>query len=122
MKSLAQLSAIKEKVLKDAELKMKNGGTKIVVGMATCGIAAGAKPVFEKLQEEVKSQNLDNVTVSQTGCIGMCGVEPIIEVFKEGQDRVTYINVNPDMIPQIISEHIVNGNPVSEYAIGNAEK
>ena len=117
MKSLAELNAIKEKMLKDAELKMKDGGTRIVVGMATCGIAAGSKPVFDKLAEEIKAQNLSNVTVSRTGCIGMCGVEPIIEVFKEGQDRVTYIKVEPDMVPKIISEHIVNGNPVMEYTI-----
>ncbi len=122
MKSLSELAAIREKAIKNVDIRTKEGGTKVVVGMATCGIAAGARPVLTKFVEEVASHNLKDVTVSQTGCIGMCRLEPIVEVFKEGQEKVTYVKVNPDMVAKIVTNHIVNGNPVVEYTIGNADK
>ena len=94
---------------------------RVVVGMATCGIAAGARPVMLKFLEEIQKRNLQNVTVSQTGCIGMCRLEPMLDVIMPGKEKVTYVRVNPDMVPRIVAEHIVNGRPVQEYTIGAAE-
>ena len=87
----------------------------------TCGIAAGARPVMLKFLEEIQKRNLQNVTVSQTGCIGMCRLEPMLDVIMPGKEKVTYVRVNPDMVPRIVAEHIVNGRPVQEYTIGAAE-
>ena len=89
--------------------------------MATCGIAAGARPVMTALLEEVSKRSLNNVVVEQTGCIGVCRLEPIVEVFVPGQEKVTYVKMSPDKVAKIVTEHIVNGNPVAEYTIGNAE-
>ena len=89
--------------------------------MATCGLAAGARPVMLKFLEEVQKRNLTNVTVSQTGCIGMCRLEPMLDVIMPGKEKVTYVKVNPDMVGRIVAEHIVNGRPVQEYTIGAAE-
>ena len=72
--------------------------------------------------EEVGRRNLEHVTVTQTGCIGMCRYEPIVEIFRPGEEKVTYANVNPDMVPRIITEHVVNGRPVEEFTIGAAVK
>ena len=122
MKSLAELAAIRARMLEQVNLrKDDNIDTRIVVGMATCGIAAGARPVMLKFLEEIQKRNLQNVTVSQTGCIGMCRLEPMLDVIVPGKDKVTYVNVNPDMVPRIVAEHIVNGHPVTEYTIGAAE-
>ncbi|MEG1527846.1 MAG: (2Fe-2S) ferredoxin domain-containing protein [Clostridia bacterium] len=117
MKSLQELNAIKEKVL-NMGLNRQNVGeetTRVVVGMATCGIAAGARPVLNELIAEVAKRNLKNVIVSQTGCIGMCKYEPIVEVFMPNKEKVTYVLVTPEKVARIVTEHLVNGNPVKEY-------
>ena len=101
--------------------KEGDNAVRVVVGMATCGIAAGARPVMLKFVEEVQKRNLQNVTVSQTGCIGMCRLEPMLDVIMPGKEKVTYVKVNPDMVARIVAEHIVNGRPVTEYTIGAAE-
>ena len=121
MKSLAELQAIKEKMQGKVALREGSGDKRVVVGMATCGIAAGARPVMLKFVEEVQKRNLTNVTVSQTGCIGMCRLEPMLDVIMPGKEKVTYVKVNPDMVARIVAEHIVNGRPVQEYTIGAAE-
>ena len=90
--------------------------------MATCGIAAGARPVLNAFVEQVAEQNLgDRVTVTQTGCIGMCRFEPIVEVFEGDKERVTYVKVKPEMVPEIIKEHLIGGKPVTKYTIGAVE-
>ena len=124
MKSLAELQAIREKTLNRINLRKEdeNETVRIVVGMATCGIAAGARPVMLKFLEEVQKRNLQNVTVSQTGCIGMCRLEPMVDVYLPGQEKVTYVHMKPEMVSRIVAEHIVNGRPVEEYTIGAAEK
>ena len=122
MKSLEELKAIRERM--QAQLGMREGGedqTRIVVGMATCGIAAGARPVMNAFVDEVGKRNLMDVIVAQTGCIGMCRFEPIVEITTPGKDKVTYVNVKPEMVPRIVADHVVNGQPVVEYTIGNAE-
>ena len=118
MKTLAELEAIRQKTLDSVNLRREHEGTRVVVGMATCGIAAGARPVMLAFVEEVKKRNLSNVTVAQTGCIGMCRLEPMVEITLPGQEKVTYVKVNPSMVPRIVTEHIVNGKPVTEYSIG----
>ena len=122
MKSIAELEAIKNKVLDNVNLrKEREDGVRIVVGMATCGIAAGARPVMTAFLEEVKKRNLQNVVVEQTGCIGMCRLEPMVEIFVPGQEKVTYIKMSPEKVSKIVADHIVNGTPVKEYTIGAVE-
>ena len=122
MKSLAELEAIRQKTLDTIAMRKEgDNDIRVVVGMATCGIAAGARPVMLKFVDEIQKRNLKNVTVSQTGCIGMCRLEPMLDVLVPGKEKVTYVNVKPDMVPRIVAEHIVNGHVVSEYTIGAAE-
>ena len=122
MKSLAELQAIREKTLNRINLRKEEGeATRVVIGMATCGIAAGARPVMLSFVEEVEKRQLHHVTVSQTGCVGMCRLEPMVDVIVPGQEKVTYVHVKPEMVPRIVAEHIVNGRPVAEYTIGAAE-
>jgi NADP-reducing hydrogenase subunit HndB len=122
VKSIAELEAIRQKTLERvAYRKEADNDTRIVVGMATCGIAAGARPVMLAFMDEIKKRNLQNVTVSQTGCIGMCRLEPMVDVIIPGKEKVTYVNLTPDMVPRIVTEHIVNGNPVLAYSIGATE-
>ena len=122
MKSIADLEKIRQKTLSAVNLRRESEGTRIVVGMATCGIAAGARPVMTAFIDEIGKRNMLNVVVAQTGCIGMCRYEPIVEVTLPGQEKVTYVHVKPEMVARIVSEHVVNGNPVVEYTIGAAEK
>ena len=122
MKSIAELEAICQKTLERVVYRKEaNNDTRVVVGMATCGIAAGARPVMLAFMDEIQKRNLQNVTVSQTGCIGMCRLEPMVDVIVPGKDKVTYVNLTADMVPRIVTEHIVNGNPVMEHTIGAAE-
>ncbi|MCE5344329.1 MAG: (2Fe-2S) ferredoxin domain-containing protein [Eubacteriales bacterium] len=122
MKSIAELEAIRQKTLERvAYRKDADSDIRVVVGMATCGIAAGARPVMLAFMDEIRKRNLQNVTVSQTGCIGMCRLEPMVDVIVPGQGKVTYVKLNPNMVPRIVTEHIVNGNPVLEYSIGASE-
>jgi NADP-reducing hydrogenase subunit HndB len=122
MKSLAELAKIREEALKKVDIRKERKGTRIVVGMATCGISAGARPVLTAMVEEVQKRNLASVEVTQTGCIGVCRLEPIVEVYKEGEDKVTYVEMDAEKAKRVIAEHIVNGQVVSEYTIGAADK
>ncbi len=122
MKSLKELEEIRNRALLQIDLRKKGEGTRIVVGMATCGIAAGARPVLAALVEEVSKRKLSDVTVTQTGCIGACRLEPMVEVYTQENEKVTYVKVTPDMAGRIVAEHIVNGNPVVEYTIGYHEE
>ena len=119
MKSLAELAAIRKRMLEQVNLrKDDNIDTRIVVGMATCGIAAGARPVMLEFIEELKRRGVENVTVAQTGCIGMCRLEPMVEVYVKDQEKVTYVHMSPDKVAKVVTEHIINGRPVEEYTIG----
>ncbi len=123
MKSLAELQAIKERTLKNMTARSDSeDNTRIVVGMATCGIAAGARPVLNAFTEELARRSLKGVTVSQTGCIGMCQYEPIVEVFVPGQEKVTYVQMTVDKVAKVVADHIVNGNIVTEYTVGSVAK
>ena len=123
MKSLAELAAIKDKMKQNATMREdSDSNTRIVVGMATCGIAAGARAIINEVTAELAKRDLENVTVAQTGCIGMCRLEPLMDVIVPGHEKVTYVHLTPDKIARIISDHVVNGNPVQEYTIGAYEK
>ena len=122
LKTLQELEAIRQKTINELNLrKNREDGIRVVVGLATCGIAAGARPVMAAFVEEINKRQLQNVTVSQTGCIGLCRLEPIVEVYMPGKEKVTYCKVKPEQVARIVSEHIVNGNPVVEYTIGSYE-
>ena len=119
MKSLAELAAIRAKMIDQVNMrKDDNIDTRIVVGMATCGIAAGARPVMLGFIEELKKRGIDNVTVAQTGCVGMCRLEPMVEVYVKGQEKVTYVHMTPEKVARVVNDHIVNGKPVDEFTIG----
>lgn len=123
MKTIAELQAIRDKARE--KMAVRDGAeaeTRVVVGMATCGIAAGARPVLNAFVEGVAKRHLNGVTVTQTGCIGMCQFEPIVEVMMPGKDKVTYGKVTPEKVERIIVDHLVNGNPVAEYTVANLMK
>ena len=123
MKSLAELAAIKDRMKANATMREDgDSATRIVVGMATCGIAAGARAIINEVTAELAKRDLEHVTVAQTGCIGMCRLEPIMDVIVPGQEPVTYVHLTPEKVSKIISSHVVNGVPVQEYTIGAYEK
>lgn len=119
MKTLEELRALKEKMQSAIGIRDDDqASVKVIVGMATCGIAAGARPVLAAFTKEVAKRKLNHVAVAQTGCIGICQYEPIVEIFKGGEEKVTYVKVTPEKVARIVSDHIVNGNVVTEYTIG----
>jgi len=119
MKSLAELQAIRDRVRNNVVVRENNDvDYRVVVGMATCGIAAGARPVLNACSEEVAKRNLHNVMVTQTGCIGICKYEPVVEVFDKDGGKTTYVKMTAEKIVRVINDHIVNGNVVTEYTIG----
>ncbi|MGE5633110.1 MAG: (2Fe-2S) ferredoxin domain-containing protein [Caulobacteraceae bacterium] len=122
MKSIQELEEIRKKTLETINVRKDRSGTRVVVGMATCGIAAGARPVLLAIMDEVKKNNLSDVIVAQTGCIGMCRLEPIVEVYRPGEEKVTYIKVNPSKAIRIVNEHVKQGKVVDEYTIGAGDK
>ena len=123
MKSLAELQAIRDKMKGAINMREENGDKiRVVVGMATCGIAAGARPVLNKFTEEVAKRNLLNVSVTQTGCIGICQYEPVVEVFTPDGEKTTYVKMTPEKAVKVVADHLVNGNVVSEYTIGSVAK
>ena len=120
MKSLEELAAIRDKMKSTVVLREGSNAIRIVVGMATCGIAAGARPVLNTFVEEVNKQGLlDKATVTQTGCIGICRFEPVVEVYEAGKEKVTYVKMTPEKAQRVVAEHIKGGKVDAEYTIGN---
>ena len=119
MKSLEELAAIRDKMKQTVNTReAAHDSTRVVVGMATCGIAAGARPVLNAFVEEVAKRNLQDVMVTQTGCIGICQYEPVVEVVTPGHEKVTYVKMTPEKALRVVNDHLVNGNVVTEYTIG----
>ena len=119
MKTLAELQAIKERMQSKVALREGSGDKRVVVGMATCGIAAGARPVLNAFVEQVEAAGLSgSITVTQTGCIGICQYESVVEVFEAGKDKVTYVKMTADKVAKVVEEHLKGGKPVAEYTIG----
>lgn len=121
MKTIQELEEIRRRTLQTINIRKDRSGTRVVVGMATCGIAAGARPVLKAIMDEVSQNNLSDVVVAQTGCIGVCRLEPIVEVYKPGQEKVTYVKMTPEKAKRVIHEHIMLDRVVSEYTIGAEE-
>lgn len=120
MKSLADLAAIREKMKNKVGLRSDHEeGTRIVVGMATCGIAAGARPVLNAFVEEAAKIENGSVIVTQTGCIGICQYEPVVEVMEPGKDKVTYVNMTAEKAKEVMDKHIRGGHVISDYTIGS---
>jgi len=118
MKSLEELKAIREKM--QGQVGFRSEGEdqiRVVVGMATCGIASGARPVLTTLSDEVQKRGLSNVAVTQTGCIGLCQYEPIVEVIEPGKDKVTYVKMNPDKALEVVDQHLVRGQAIAKYTL-----
>lgn len=121
MKSLAELSAIRDKMKGTIALREGNAETRIVVGMATCGIAAGARPVLNAFVEEINKEDLvGDVVVTQTGCIGICQYEPVVEVYMAGKEKVTYVKMTPEKAREVVEKHIKGGVAITEYTIGTS--
>ena len=122
MKSLEELNAIRDRVKKDVILRKEStAGTRVVVGLATCGIAAGARPVLNAFSEEVAKQGLsDHIMVTQAGCAGLCPYEPVVEVFTPDGEKTTYVKMTPEKAVRIVADHLIGGKPVEEYTLGSA--
>ena len=119
MKSLEELKALRDKMQGSVTLRNESeAGTRVVVGMATCGIASGARPVLTTLSNAVAEKKIEDVAVTQTGCIGLCQYEPIVEVFQPGKEKVTYVKMNPEKAMEVVEKHLIGGNPITEYTIG----
>ena len=119
MKSLAELAAIREKMQSKVIIREGQAATRVVVGMATCGIAAGARPVLNAFVDGVNKEGLnDKVTVTQTGCIGICQYEPVVEIYEEGKEKVTYVKLDAAKANEIVEKHLKGGKVVTEYTIG----
>ena len=122
MKSLEELKALREQMQSKMNLRKDDSdAVRVVVGMATCGIAAGARPVLNAFVSEVAKRQLENVQVTQTGCIGVCRLEPIVEIYVPGQEKVTYVKMDAAKVPTIVAQHLINKQVVTEYTIGAAE-
>jgi NADP-reducing hydrogenase subunit HndB len=123
MKSLEELKAIREKMQGQIGLRSSDAtNTRVVVGMATCGIASGARPVLNLLANEVQNRKLDNITVTQTGCIGLCQFEPIVEIYEPGKEKITYVKVNEEKAMDILEKHLVRGQVQEQYMLHVEEK
>lgn len=120
MKTLEELKAIREKMQGQVGVRSENESqTRVVVGMATCGIASGARPVLTALSDAVQTKNLTNISVTQTGCIGLCQYEPIVEVFEPGKAKVTYVKMTPEKALEVLEQHLIRGQVVAKYTISS---
>ena len=118
MKTLAELQAIRDRMKDSVTMRSGTGSIRAVVGMATCGIAAGARPVLSALVEEVSNLNLsEKVTVTQTGCIGICKFEPIVEIYEPGKPKVTYVHMTPEKAEEVVTRHLAGGQVIKDYVI-----
>ena len=123
MKSLAELKAIRDKAQAELNMRRENpNAASVMVGMATCGIAAGARPVLNAFVEEIAKRGLKDITVTQTGCIGICQYEPVVEIEIPGEEKVTYVKMTPEKAIKVVNDHLVNHNVVTDFTIGAIEK
>ena len=123
MKSLAELQAIRDRARAAGKIRENSEAkTRVLVGMATCGIAAGARPVLTAIVDEVAKRDLSDIMVTQTGCIGICQYEPVVEVIDAAGDKTTYVKMTPEKALRVVNDHLVNGNVVTEYTIGANQK
>ncbi|MCI8518324.1 MAG: (2Fe-2S) ferredoxin domain-containing protein [Hungatella sp.] len=123
MKTLEELKAIREKMQSQVSMRAEDHNhIRVVVGMATCGIASGARPVLTRLSTLVQEKNLtDKISVTQTGCIGLCQYEPIVEVMEPGKQKITYIKMTPEKAEEVLERHLVGGHVVENYTLSGAD-
>jgi NADP-reducing hydrogenase subunit HndB len=121
IKSLDELMKIKEQAVKDIQMRDTDKRGKIVVAMGTCGIAAGAKDTLQAVVAELGKNGIEDVSVVQSGCMGLCDVEPTIEVVMEGQDPIIYGHVTPEQVTRIVDQHVQNGKVVSDLLVRKGE-
>lgn len=122
MKSLEELKAIRDKMKNQIEVRNENGSQmRVVVGMATCGIASGARPVLNAIADAVREKNLENIIVTQTGCIGLCQYEPIVEIYESEKEKVTYVNMTTEKAKEVVEQHLIRGLIVSKYTLDSTE-
>ena len=122
MKSLEELKALRDKMQGSVTLRNESeAGTRVVVGMATCGIASGARPVLKAFSDAVQEKNLENIMVVQSGCAGLCQYEPIVEVYEADQEKVTYVKMDAEKSAKVVSQHLKGGKVVAEYTIANTQ-
>ncbi len=121
MKSIAELDEIRKKTLEQISLRSNENGLRVIVGMATCGIAAGARPVMKAFMEEIHKRKLQNITVSMTGCIGACRLEPIVDIIDNEGNKITYVKMTAEKAERVVLEHLVNGRVCSDLTIGAEE-
>lgn len=117
VKSLEDLKKLREEALEKRKAKVGFGRAQVIVGMGTCGIAAGARETMKAILSEIEAKNLDDIAVTQTGCIGQCEREPIVQVIVGEEPRVTYGKVTPNVASRILKEHVLGGKVVREYVI-----
>ena len=122
MKTLEELMAIRNKMEGQVNLRAEDASVRVVVGMATCGIAAGARPVLNAFSDGIQEKGLKNVMVTQTGCIGLCQYEPIVEVIEPGKEKVTYIKMTAEKAAEVIEQHLIGGDVVTKYTISTELK
>ena len=123
MKSLKELEAIRDRMRQTVNTRESDSNTiRVVVGMATCGISAGARPVLNAIVEELARENVAGVQVTQTGCIGICQYEPVVEVYEPGKEKVTYVKMPPEKAIRMVRQHLIRGEPVQDYIIGSLTK
>ena len=123
MKSLKELEAIRDRMRQTVNTRESDSNTiRVVVGMATCGISAGARPVLNAIVEELARENVAGVQVTQTGCIGICQYEPVVEVYEPGKEKVTYVKMPPEKAIRMVHQHLIKGEPVEDYIIGSLTK
>lgn len=123
MKSLEELKAIREKMQNQVSMRAEDGAaTRVVIGMATCGIAAGARPVLTAFSDAVQEKGLKNIVVTQTGCVGLCQYEPIVEILEPGKEKVTYVKMDAKKALEVVEQHLIRGQIVSDYTINSALK
>jgi (2Fe-2S) ferredoxin len=117
MKSLEELQKIKERALQRRKLSGEGAQARVVVAMGTCGIAAGARDTMTAILNELEKRDVSDVVVTQTGCIGLCEYEPIVQVQREDEDMVTYGPIDPDRVPTLIEQHVLGGEPVEDWVV-----
>lgn len=122
MKSLEDLKKLRDQALKNMEMRYQVGGTRIQIGMGTCGIAAGARPVLNKFVDEIAKQNIKNVVIAQVGCMGECAFEPTVEILDEDGTQSVYARVNERMVHEIIEEHILGGKRIQRYLLSSLKR
>lgn len=117
IKSLDDLKKIREQALEKRKATAVSGGIQVIVGMGTCGIAAGARETMKAVLDFIEKNNVENVVVTQTGCIGICEQEPILQVATGESEKTTYGKVSPAIAEEIMKSHVVGGKVFGENVI-----